>query len=101
MSINILKKIEKMAGGRLTLGGAICALRLSDEISQEVCAKQLGVSRQYLCDLEHDRKEVSPKKASQFARVLEQSEKQFVRLAIQDMLIRQGMHYHIELRDAA
>lgn len=101
MNTSVLKKVEDLAGGRLTLGKAIWSLRMCEEISQEAYARQLGVSRQYLCDLEHDRKEVSPRKAALFARALEQSEKQFVRLALRDMLERQGMHYEIELREAA
>lgn len=93
--------LQKISGGRLTLGRAISAIRQCDETRQNDFAKKLGVSQSYLCDLENDRKEVSPKKAAQFAKILEHSETQFVRLAIQDMLIRQGLHYTIELHKAA
>jgi len=54
-----------------------------------------------LSDLENNRKEVSPQKAAQFAKILGLSEKQFVRLALQDTLVRKGLHYDVELRDAA
>ncbi len=95
------KFLEKLIGGRLSLGDAIRNTRECDEMSQVNFAKKLGVSKSYLSDLENDRKEVSPKKAAEFARILEDSEAQFVRLAIQDMLIRQGLHYTIELHKAA
>lgn len=101
MSIKTLKKLEEIAGERLTLGKAIWALRSCDEVSQNAFSKILGVSRQYLCDLEHNRKEVSAKKAAEFAHKLGHSERQFIRLAIQDTLARQGLMYNIELRDAA
>lgn len=92
--------LEKLTGGRLTLGEAIRAIRLSDDIKQVDFAKKLGVTKSYLSDLENDRKEVSPKKAAEFARILKNSEKQFVRLAIQDMLERQGLYYEVRLEAA-
>ena len=101
MSIELLKELEKLTGGRLTLGKAISAIRKADEITQANFATTLGVSTQYLCDLEHDRKEVSPQKAATFAHKIGYSEKQFVRLAIQDTLARQGMNYLVELKEAA
>lgn len=45
--------------------------------------------------------EVSPQKAAEFAKILRQSEKQFIRLAVQDALRRKGLNYDIEIRDAA
>ena len=93
--------LEKITGGPLTLGRAISAIRECDEISQGEFAKKLGVSQSYLCDLENDRKIVSPKKAAEFARILEDSEILFVTLAIDDMLVRQGLPYKITLEKAA
>lgn len=95
------KFLEELIGGPLTLGGVIRNTRECDEMSQVDFAKKLGVSKSYLSDLENDRKAVSPKKAAEFARILEDSEKQFIRLALQDMFARQGLHYKVEVRDAA
>ena len=61
----------------------------------------LEVTQSYLSDIENDRKEVSPQKAAEFAKILGYSEKQFIRLAVQDALRRKGFHYEIEIRDAA
>jgi DNA-binding transcriptional regulator YiaG len=59
--LNSIKK-EKYpltkTGSSLTLGGLILAIRRSDEISQLDFAYKLGVSKQYLCDLEHDRNQL-------------------------------------------
>ena len=83
------------------MGRAISAIRECDEISQGDFSKKLGVSQSYLCDLENNRKIVSPKKAAEFARILEDSEILFVTLAIDDMLARQGLPYKIRLEKAA
>ena len=92
--------LEKLAGGRLTLGMAIRATRESAEMSQAGFARRLGVTRSYLCDLEKNRKTVSPAQAAKFARVLGYSEQQYVRLALQDALRRAGLAYRVEIRAA-
>ena len=101
MSTKASHRIEAIIGVKLTLGKAIWSLRRSDQRTQQELAKALGVSKQYLCDLEHDRKEVSLRQAAKFAALLGQSEKHFVRLAIQDLLLRNNMHYEVDLHDAA
>ena len=68
---DVLTTLEKITGRRLTLGSAVWALRTTEEISQVAFAKKLGVSKQYLCDLDHDRKSVSPKQAEKFADCLD------------------------------
>src|SRR5207253_5966948 len=75
--------LEKLAGGPLTLGMAIRATREGAEMSQAGFARKLGVTRSYLCDLEKNRKTVSPARAAKFAHVLGFSEQQYVRLALQ------------------
>lgn len=99
-SSKAMRLLEKLSNGRLTLGEAIRAIRQCDDIKQVDFAKKLGVAKSYLSDLENDRKEVSPRKAAEFAKILKTSEKQFVRLAIQDMLERQGLHYEVQLAAA-
>lgn len=94
------KKIN-LISGPLTLGKTIRSIRLCDEMKQSDFALRLGVTLSYLSDLECDRKEVSPQKASQFADMLGYSRKQFIRLAVQDSLRRQGLHYEIDVREAA
>ncbi len=101
MTTKTMKCLNKIVGSQLTLGKAIRAVRMCDEISQGAFAKQLKVTQAYLSDLENDRKSVSPQKAAQIAQLLGQSEKQFIRLAIQDDLNRKGFHYEIEIHEAA
>jgi transcriptional regulator with XRE-family HTH domain len=99
MTINAKKHLEKEVG-RLTLGKAIRSIRLCDEITQIDFAKQLKVSTQYLCDLEHDRKTISAKQAKKFADILGYSSNQFIILAIQDTLERDGIHLIVNVKAA-
>lgn len=94
------RHVEKLAGGPLTLGMVLRATREGDETSQADFARKLGVTRSYLCDLEKNRKTVSPAKAAGFARTLGYSEPQYIRLALQDALRRAGLAYEVEIRVA-
>lgn len=99
MNTNAREYLEKSVG-RLTLGKAIRSIRDSEGTSQVNFAKQLGVSKQFLCDLEHDKKIVSAKKAKQFAENLGYSSEQFIALAIQDSLEHDGLHMIIDVKAA-
>ncbi|CAM4423848.1 MAG: hypothetical protein LEGION0403_FIIPPAGN_02190 [Legionella sp.] len=57
--------LESLMGEKLTLGFFILAIRQGEELSQVEFAKTLGVSRQVLCDIEHGRRIISPKKAAE------------------------------------
>ena len=93
--------LEDIIGEKLTLGGFILAIRQGEELSQVKFAKMLGMSRQMLCDIEHNRKNISPKKAAEYAEILGYSPKQFIRLCLQDMLNRDGFKLNVDLADAA
>lgn len=96
-----LKYLDDLVGSKLTLGSLILAIRQGEELSQVEFAKILGVSRQVLCDLEHGRRIISPKKAAEYAAKLGYSKKQFVRLCLQDMIDRDHLGLVIEIEDAA
>lgn len=95
-----MKFLEKLTG-KFTLPILLTAIRQGEEMSQVEFAKLLGVSRQYLCDLEHDRRAISPKTAALFAKKLGYSPKQFVRICLQDLVDRDGLKLLIDVRDAA
>jgi transcriptional regulator with XRE-family HTH domain len=96
MTEKTLKEIEKITG-KLTLGKLIWAIRQADEISQVDFAKKLDITKQHLCDIEHDRKFVSPKLAAEYAEILGYSGHQFIRLALQDLVDRDGLNVHVEI----
>lgn len=91
--------LESLSGGPLTLGGLLMAIREGEELTQVNFAKMLGISRQNLCHIEHDRRSVSPKMAANFASKLGYSEKQFIKLALQDALEKEGFHFQLEIKD--
>lgn len=96
----VLKKLAALSGKSLTLGNLLWSIRQGEEFSQVEFAKTLGVSKQYLCDLEHGRRFASPKAAADYARKLGYSEEQFVRLCLQDMLDRDGILLNVDVKAA-
>jgi transcriptional regulator with XRE-family HTH domain len=96
-----LKDLEKITGGSLSISNVLWSIRKSDGLNQMQFAEKLGVSNQYLCDLERGRKSVSPKKAKEFAEKLGYSTEQFIALALQDALNHDGIHFTVELKAVA
>jgi transcriptional regulator with XRE-family HTH domain len=92
-----MKLLAKLSGGPLTLGRAVESIRKSEELSQQGCAKKLGVSKSHLCDVEKGRKIVSPERAAKWARILGYPESVFIRLAIQAELDAAGLKYKVEI----
>ncbi len=90
--------LEKLSGSKLTLGKLINSIRLGDEFSQVTFATKLGISKQQLCDIEHNRKILSPKLAAKYATILGYSTLQFIRLALQDIIDRDNLNVVIEIR---
>ncbi len=88
----------KDIGNKMTFGGLVRSLRLSDEISQVVLAKKLGVSKQFLSDVEHNRKEVGFSFAKKVASVLGYSIEPLLELLIKQQLKRQRLNYVVELK---
>lgn len=103
MSINKLKKSETMqllvkkAGQPLTIAALIISIREGEEMSQVEFAELLGISRSHLCDIEKGQKGLSPARASLFSQKLGHSETLFVKLALQDLLGREGLHLKVEV----
>lgn|SRR5690606_343960 len=94
------KFLERLIGGPLTLGGALSALRESEEESLAVFSERLSISRTHLSDIEHGRRSVSPERASRFAKALKQNEAQFVRLALQDQIRSAGLRLRVDVHAA-
>lgn len=91
--------LESLSGRKVTMANTLWAIRESEEISQVEMAKLLGISRQYLCDLEHNRRSLSPRMAADFAVKLGYSPAHFVQMALQDELDRYGFSFIVHLAD--
>lgn len=93
-----LKFLEQASGTKLTLGKLINSIRLGEELSQVEFATKLGISRQQLCDIEHERKTISPKLAAQYATVLGYSVQQFIRLSLQSIVDRDNLDVEVDIK---
>jgi len=86
---------------KMTFGGLIRSLRMSDEISQVELAKKLGVSKQFLSDVEHNRKDVGIDFAKKVSSALGYSIEPLLELLIRQQLKRQHLNYIVEIRKAS
>lgn len=85
----------------MTFGGLVHSLRMSDEITQVDLAKRVGVSKQFLSDVEHNRKDVGINFAKKIADALGYSIEPLIELLIRDQLRRQHLNYTVELKKAS
>ena len=92
-----LKEIENITKIQLSFGKLIWAIRKADDLSQIDFATKLKISKQHLCDIEHERKSVSPKLASKYAKILGYSREQFIRLSLQDLVDREALNVQVEI----
>ena len=95
-----VKFLEKLAGGPLTFGRMIRAIRVGEELTQEAFAKRLGVSKAHLCDIEKGRRAVSPARAWKWGQELGYSPEQFVELSIEAALVKDGLKFKVKLEAA-
>jgi len=95
-----MRFLENIAGRPLTLGGLLESIRLSEDMSQAEFSKKLRISPSHLCDIEKGRKVVSPERAARFAKILGRSERQFVRLALQELVNEAGLKMKVDVAAA-
>ena len=95
-----MKFLDSVAGVEFNFSGMLRSIREADEISQVDFATLLGISRQNLCDIEKNRKGVSPERAASFARTLGYPETVFVMLALQDEVDRGGLRLRVSVEAA-
>lgn len=92
-----VKSLEQKFGP-MTVGLFLHAFREADGISQVEFAKKLKLSRANLCDLEKGRKNISPERATQIAKVLGVPETVLIQLALQDSLRSANLNYVVKLK---
>jgi antitoxin HigA-1 len=92
--------LEDLARGPLTFGSLLEAIRVGEGLTQAEFARQLGISRSHLCDIEKGRKSVSLTRAAHLAKTLGYSEKQFVRLALQELVDEAGLKWVVKVEAA-
>lgn len=90
----------ELLGESLSFGLAVESLRIRDGFSQVAFAKKLGLSRQYLCDVEKGRRLVSPEQAARFAKAFGHPPTVLVRLALQDAVRESGLKLRVIIEAA-
>lgn len=78
-----------------SLGEFLRVHRLGEELSQVEFAKFLGISKQRLCDIEHNRFPVSIKLAKEIAKKMALPAEWIVKLAIQDQFKRESVNLKV------
>lgn len=91
--------LEKLVG-KPSLGRMLRSIREGEEASLAAFAKQLGISRTNLSDIEHGRRGVSVERAAGWAKLLGYHEGQFVQLALQAQLDEAGIKLRVDVRAA-
>lgn len=94
------KVLEEVTGGPLTLGDLLRSIREGEGWSQVQMAERLEISRSHLCDIEKQRKTLSPERAARFASILGYGEAQFVRLALQSLVEDAGLRLRVHVTAA-
>lgn len=91
-SIDAATYVRKLLGGKkLTLPRFVKAIRKGEEMTLQEFATLLGTTRQNLHSFEKGIRPISVAKAVEWAGKLGYSEQQFIELALQDLLGREGV----------
>jgi len=86
--------------GPLTFGQALESYRLGQDLSQAELARKIGISAQSLCDIEKGRRIPAPKRAARIAGIIGEPESFWIKLALQDVLRKENLHYHVSLKSS-
>ncbi len=95
-----LKDLEKRLGAQ-TVGELLRTWRLTEEMTLKDFGKKIGLSVANLCDIEKERKGVSPEKAEQIAKAIGVPPALLIRLSIEESLRDAGLNYKVEIKPAA
>ncbi len=95
-----MKFLNNVAGTQFNFSNTLRSIREADEMSQTEFANLLGISRQNLCDIEKNRKGISPERAAAFAKILGYPETVFVMIALQDEVNRGGLRLRVSVEAA-
>ena len=83
---------------KTTFGQLLRDLRECDGINQTDLATKIGVSKQYLSDIERDRKAASIAFAKKVAEIMGYAIEPMIEILIRDDLKKNGINYDVELK---
>ena len=96
-TINALEFIRANSP-RPTFGQLLESIRICDEITQADLARQLGISRQDLNNIEKGRTKVSVERAMKLGKILGYGEESFASYVVEDMLIEAGLDVEVSFK---
>lgn len=85
----------------LYFGEMVRSLRMCEAISQAAMARKIGISRQYLCNIESGEKTCPIAIAVKLANELGHPVDFFLSRLMEDQLYMEGLNYKVELHGAA
>jgi transcriptional regulator with XRE-family HTH domain len=88
--MNIKKSVNE-----LSLGEFLKAHRIGEEFSQTAFARQLGISKQRLCDIERNRSPVSLSLAKSLAKKLDLPPEWLAKLALTGQIKKAGLKLRV------
>ncbi len=92
--------LEELTGEPLSFGALLHAIREGEEESLAKFSERLGVSRQYLHQIEQGHRNVGLEQAARFAKVLGYGSLGFVKLSLQDMVDKAGIKATVDVKAA-
>lgn len=96
-----VRALEAVAGGALTLGRLLAAIREGEGETLDAFAQKLCITRAKLCDVEKGRRGVSVERAARWAKLLGYSPVHFVQLALQEQVNAAGLRLRVNVSRAA
>jgi DNA-binding XRE family transcriptional regulator len=93
-AIDAIKDVK----GHLYFGEMMRSLRMCDELSQVGMAKKLGISRQYLCNIESGERKSDIELAVKFAEIFNHPKEFFISRVLEDQLYIEGLDYTVSLK---
>lgn len=89
--------IREITGEGFSFSVILRGYRTREDLTQEMLAKKLKVTKSYISDLENKRRYVTVEQAKLFATKLKEPSILWIETAIQDMLDRAGVEGRIKI----
>jgi len=83
--------------GALTVAKMLSSYRLGEEITATAMARKLSISPQLLCDFEKGRRLVSPRRAYEFGKKLDQVPEHWIEVALRDLLRSEKLNFKVSV----
>jgi len=91
------KFMESLLGHPMSFAMLLRSIRTKNELTQKELADLLGIAVSHISDIENGRKFVSVERAVEFAQKLQDSEKFFVAMALQDQVNQADLDYKVKI----